>query len=52
MIHCTGEDQSHHIDPTVDQATPPPAFIGKKTPQRALQKTLQMTQQITLQVIQ
>lgn len=23
-----GEDQSHHIDPTVDQATPPPAFIG------------------------
>ena len=24
-----GEDQSHHIDPTVDQSSPPPAFIGK-----------------------
>ena len=24
-----GEDQSHHIDPTVDQSSPPPAFVGK-----------------------
>ena len=24
-----GEDQSHHIDPTVDQSSPPPSFVGK-----------------------
>lgn len=26
---CKGEDQNHHIDPTVDQTKPPTAFCGR-----------------------